>query len=97
MCLLEEFCKEGFPMNGEAVRQEDYVAYMLRLWRAGSRHGQPVWRASLEDAHTGERQVFGDIEALVAFLVGKTNSLIDIRNMLETLERPVSQDERTVP
>jgi hypothetical protein len=28
----------------------------------------PVWRASLENPHTGERLVFGDVEGLFAFL-----------------------------
>jgi hypothetical protein len=41
---------------------------MLRMWQAGSRKGQPIWRASLEDAHTGERLAFADIAALLAFL-----------------------------
>lgn len=55
-------------MNGEPVRHGAYVAYMLRLWRAGSRAGQPVWRASLENPHTGERLAFGDGNALLDFL-----------------------------
>lgn len=45
-----------------------YLAYMLRLWRAGSRGGQPVWRASLENPHTGERLAFGVVEDLFAYL-----------------------------
>jgi len=41
---------------------------MLRLWQAGSRGGQPVWRASLENPRTGERLAFGDAKDLFAFL-----------------------------
>jgi hypothetical protein len=47
---------------------------MLRLWRAGSHAGQQVWRASLENPHTGERLAFGDTKALFAFLAELTSS-----------------------
>jgi hypothetical protein len=60
---------------------------MLRLWQAGSRSGQPVWRASLENPHTGERQAFGDVEALVAFLAEKLGVPPAARAPLETDER----------
>jgi hypothetical protein len=55
-------------MTKEAPR---YMAYMLRLWRADT-GAQPVWRASLESPHTGERLGFGSLEALFVFLVEKT-------------------------
>ncbi len=55
-------------MDNATDRREVYLAYMLRLWQAGSRDGLPVWRASLENPHTGERLVFGDGKALLAFL-----------------------------
>jgi|WetSurMetagenome_2_1015567.scaffolds.fasta_scaffold1531555_1 hypothetical protein len=55
-------------MDGESIRQETYMAYMLRLWQAGSRDGKSVWRASLENPHTGERLAFGDAKDLFAFL-----------------------------
>ncbi len=44
-----------------------YLAYMLRLWQAGS-GGEPVWRASLESPHTGERHNFASLDLLFAFL-----------------------------
>ena len=50
---------------------QHYFAYMLRLWQAGGDE-EPVWCASLESAHTGERQMFADLEALFAFLTEKT-------------------------
>lgn len=62
-------------MDGETVRFETYMAYMLRLWQAGIRAGKPVWRASLENPHTGERLAFGDTKALFAFLAEAMNSL----------------------
>ncbi len=47
-----------------------YGAYLLRYWEARSDlPGQPnTGRFSLEDAGTGERHAFRDLEALVAFL-----------------------------
>ena len=62
-------------MDSAPARPNTYVAYMLRLWQAGSREGIPVWRASLENPHTGERLVFGDTKALFAFLADLTCSL----------------------
>ena len=47
-----------------------YRAYMLRLWeeRRNSPDAPGTWRFSLEDAHTGEKQGFASLEALLAFL-----------------------------
>jgi hypothetical protein len=44
-----------------------YQAYLLRLWRV-RRQGRWQWRASLESPHTGERQAFGELAQLFAFL-----------------------------
>lgn len=54
--------------------QPDYLSYLLRLWRVdGDDAAQPtanqaVWRASLENPHTGERKGFASLEALFDFL-----------------------------
>jgi hypothetical protein len=47
-----------------------YGAYLLRYWEVRSdRPGQPsTWQFSLEEAGTGERHGFRDLEALVAHL-----------------------------
>lgn len=50
-----------------ATIKERYLAYLLRIWQIKDA-GQLVWRASLEDAHTGERQGFASLDALIAFL-----------------------------
>lgn len=50
-----------------------HITYLLRLWRAGSEDG-PGWRAVLENPHSGERQVFGDLTALFAFIEERTRS-----------------------
>ena len=48
-----------------------YLAYMLRLWQVKTDEG-PVWRASVESPHTGERHGFANLEMLFAFLEEKT-------------------------
>jgi hypothetical protein len=50
---------------------QGYRAYLVRLWQTRSR-GQVVWRASVQDAHSSERDAFADLEALFAFLEEKT-------------------------
>jgi hypothetical protein len=51
--------------------ERDYVAYLLRLWRVRS-DGKTAWRASLESAHTGERQGFTSLDDLFRFLRQQT-------------------------
>lgn len=51
--------------------QTPYYSYLLRLWPATER-GQTVWRASLENPHTGERLGFATLEQLVSFLREQT-------------------------
>ncbi|MHB0857879.1 MAG: hypothetical protein ACYC5M_09945 [Anaerolineae bacterium] len=44
-----------------------YQAYLLRLWQVDD--GQSaVWRASLENAHSGDRRAFANRQELLAFL-----------------------------
>jgi len=51
----------------EATEQRrDYLSYLLRLWQESA--GEGIWRASLEDPHTGERTGFASLEDLFAFL-----------------------------
>jgi hypothetical protein len=53
---------------------QPYRAYLVRLWQARSGR-QVVWRASAEDAHSGERHAFADLQALCAFLLEETGGL----------------------
>jgi hypothetical protein len=48
-------------------RQRPYLAYLLRLWQIQDK-GKIGWRASLENAHTGERRGFAGLAELFAFL-----------------------------
>ncbi len=59
-------------MDSEHSSRTSYLAYMLRLWRAGSQGGHPIWRASLENPHTGELLTFGDTKGLFDFLTEQT-------------------------
>jgi hypothetical protein len=43
------------------------LAYLVRLWSV-HHNGDLVWRASAENAHTGERHAFADLAALCEFL-----------------------------
>jgi hypothetical protein len=51
-------------MQGE---QRHYISYLLRLWQTKS-EGELVWRVSLENPHTHERQGFASLEELCGFL-----------------------------
>ena len=53
--------------------QRSYQAYLLRLWQ-DHRDGQPLWRASLENPHTGQRLGFADLSQLFAFIQGQASS-----------------------
>lgn len=49
-----------------------YRAFLLRLWLVET-GDPPVWRASLEDPHTGERRGFADLARLFAYLKEQTD------------------------
>jgi hypothetical protein len=47
-----------------------YHAFLLRLWpELSSRAGADSWRATLEDARTGQRLSFASLEQLFAHLL----------------------------
>ena len=51
------------------ILPEEYLAYLLRLWREGD---ELSWRATLKNAHTGETQGFADVSQLLQFLEEQT-------------------------
>ena len=58
----------------EAGEAQDYVAYLLRMWR--ERSGESTrWRASLQDPHSGERMGFAGLEELFGYLRAETDDL----------------------
>ena len=46
---------------------EPYLSYLLRLWVVKNQEGS-VWRCSVENVYTGERQGFAGLESLCEFL-----------------------------
>jgi hypothetical protein len=54
-------------------RERPYLAYLLRLWQVAREYGTGR-RASLENAHSGERRGFASLEELFAFLWAKTSA-----------------------
>ena len=58
-------------MNLPPSGSPDYHAYLLRIWRE-----EPAapWRATLENAHTGERCSFASIDLLFLFLNQQTQA-----------------------
>ena len=62
----------------------DYHASLLRLWR--DHHGG-AWRASLQDAESGERIGFADLERLFAYLRRLTDNTPDASGLAITTER----------
>ncbi len=52
------------------AKEKRYFAFMLRLWQVPD--GDEIfWRGSLENAHTGERHGFADLEDLIKLLVAE--------------------------
>jgi hypothetical protein len=51
-----------------------YIAYLLRVWQVEGKEG-PSWRASVEEAHTGERQGFASLEELFDFVREQTGAV----------------------
>jgi hypothetical protein len=52
---------------------ECYASYLLRLWQTTSGN-KVVWRASLENSQTAERQGFASLDALFNFLRQQTDT-----------------------
>lgn len=63
-----------------------YTTYLLRLWNADAEQG-PVWRVTLENPRTGERHVFLNLEALLAFLEENAGSAAAVCPTEEEQER----------
>jgi hypothetical protein len=73
---MNTFCWRREKGNTVSEEQWHYLSYLLRLWQIRS-GGRLVWRASLEEAHTGERQGFAGIDALLVFLREQTGDESD--------------------
>ena len=48
-----------------------HQAYLVRMW-AVHHNGELLWRAAIEDVHTGARRAFADLPSLCRFLEAAT-------------------------
>jgi hypothetical protein len=55
-------------------KSPNYLSYLLRLWREGT---AASWRASLEDAHTGERRNYARLQDLFKAIEEETSKQVD--------------------
>ena len=71
-----------FEVEGPAPR----LAYLVRCWLVETEHG-PVWRASVEDPHSGERHTFADLNGAFAFLGESTAAFLQRHTKQRAEER----------
>jgi hypothetical protein len=57
-------------------RQREYMAYLVRIWSVRGK-GRTVWRASLENAHTGESHGFDTLDDLFDYVRARTAEMTD--------------------
>lgn len=76
---MEEPCSQIKDFTFPAVNEKNYLSFLLRVWRV-RQDDHFVWRASLEDTKTGERQGFANMEELLIFLR---------EQVLEKREKPI--------
>jgi hypothetical protein len=77
------------------TERQRYLAYMLRLWQVGD--DKTVWRASLENAHTGSRQSFASLDTLFVFLEAETDQGSSATARGSCLESGESQGQESAP
>jgi hypothetical protein len=58
------------------IESYEYHAYLLRLWREEK---VALWRASLENTHTGERRNFASLEKLLSFIEEQTGEELRVK------------------
>jgi len=71
--------------------KQRYMSYLIRLWQTQS-SGEWIWRASIENAHTGERRGFARLELLFQFLekeAGGTACEVEPRAKSEQSKEPI--------
>ena len=74
--------------------QRPYLAYLLRLWQIQDK-GEIGWRASLENAHAGEKLAFAHLDELVAFLRERTGLAPPAERLVE--QERTSQTDSVSP
>lgn len=56
-------------VTGDTGKHGDYVSYLLRMWQESEKGA--VWRASLQNPHTGDLVCFATLDDLFDFLGGE--------------------------
>jgi len=74
-CYRESICSNEKVSARMPNIEQRYMAYLLRLWQVNTTE-TTVWRASLEDPHTGEQKGFADLESLFTFLKKQTDGAV---------------------
>ncbi len=57
-------------------KQREYLAYMLRIWLVRDDR-QLLWRASVENAQTGERRGFASLDDLFEYLRSQAAAMLE--------------------
>ncbi len=57
-------------------KQREYLAYMLRIWLVRDNR-QTLWRASVENAQTGERRGFASLDDLFEYLQSQAAAMLE--------------------
>jgi hypothetical protein len=72
-----------------AASERRYLSFLLRLWCI-EQDGCKIWRASLEDPHTGEQRGFASLDLMVDFLMKQVQSAGDEQNnrISDTTDEP---------
>jgi hypothetical protein len=66
-----------------AKERPAYLSYLLRLWRVddddeSGGEESALWRASLQSAHSGERQTFASLDEVVDYLQEQMGVSVDL-------------------
>ena len=70
--------------------RDHYQSYLIRLWLVEEER-KFVWRASLENPHTGERQGFTSLARLIAYLESRTEVIRCEAEMTRQKSEAISQ------
>jgi hypothetical protein len=69
-------CEESHTMTIESETPTPRLAYLVRCWLVETEQG-PVWRAAVEDPHSGEQHTFSDLSSALAFLGEKAKAVLE--------------------
>ncbi len=74
--------------KAKPMDRQRQTAYLLRMWRVGPEPGD--WRATLENASTGQRHGFSSPQALCAWILAQTE---EIKSAFESCQEYWKEDQ----